>query len=198
MQTNILKIISIMIMMILGIDSPVYSELDHLIIPALQCIYCIPSYYPHGLPWYAIMETIFLFAKTQKTILMAMAIINFFVMFALRNKVVFWPYFFASVITHFVIPQNYPVIWMIALSGFRMPKRLQMIFLPISVATKIPVGAPLPVWQFIFSASLNVITNYQWDYGVLTVLWMLFLGYQFPSVRNGARITWMRMKHKKY
>lgn len=186
-----------MILTVLGIDSPVHSELDRLIIPALQCIYCNPGFYPHGLPWYAIMELIFIFAKTQKAIAVAMVIINFFVMFMLKNKIVFWPYFFASMITHFVIPQNYPVIWMIAISGFQMKWNLnRWIFLPLSVTTKLPVGAPWADWVYIFHGSLQIITNYQWDYGVLTVLWMLFLGYSFESVRKGAKISWMRMKHK--
>lgn len=197
MQTDILKFISIVVLTTLAFDSPPHSEINSIIVYSLKCIYCNPGYYPHGLVWYGIMEAIFQFAKDPKSITVAMATINMVVLFAFKDKILFWPYWFASLVTNFVIPQNYPVIWMIALSGFQMSKNLNRIFLPISLITKLPVGAPIADWEFIFKTSLGIITNYQWDYGVLTVLWMLFLGHSFESVRKGAKLTWMRMKHKK-
>src|SRR5712664_507238 len=165
------------------------TELGSIIFPALHCIYCNPGFYPHGILWYLIMIPIVYPFSSTYPIMIVIASIDMGIMFLIKNHPVFWPYFICSFISFFVIPQNIPVLWVMLL-GLKHP-----ILLGLSIETKLPVGAPKPVWDFIFHTSLNIVTNFQWDYGVLVGLWLFILLFDFRFQMIKGYQAWMRMKH---
>ncbi len=161
------------------------TEFDSLFYPAIHCLYCNPAGYPHGLLWYAIMIPIAWFGNITSTMMILSLITMSLLILFLRKNHIFIPFFICSFYNFFVIPQNLPVLWLMLL-GFYSP---YLLFLPI--ITKLPVGAPIPVWSFIFHTSLNITSNFQADYGVLVGFWMYILIYnlRFDIIRGWKSLT---------
>lgn len=197
MQTKILKLALVELATILKFVSALaqvktQTELGNIITQSVHCIYCNPGFYPHGWVWYAIVIPIAYFSNPTIDLLV-FATIDMVILIVLGNRnAVFIAFFLSSFISFFVIPQNEPVLWL-TLLGLYSPL---LLFMPI--IAKFPVGAPPAVWQFVFQTSLNIGTNYQWDYGVLVGFWLFILCYYYRFQMLEGYLKWMKKKPKKY
>jgi hypothetical protein len=159
------------------------TELGRILSEAVHCLYCNPGYYPHGLLWYAIVIPLSYFVDS-KVVMMEFALIDMAILILLIKHPIFYPYFFVSFVSFFVIPQNIPVFWIMLLGLY------STWLLPLSILAKLPVGAPYAVWQFIFHTSLNIVTNFQDDYGLLVFLWLYIFIYnlRFDLIKGWAKL----------
>jgi hypothetical protein len=194
MQTNakwILKyslviVVTVLRMVSVLYNSPTQTELGRIIDTSVHCLYCNPGFYPHGLLWYAIVIPIAYLGNPITDMLTFTAIDMLILILLINNNKLFIPYFIASFYDYFVIPQNIPVLWL-TLLGIYNP-----IYLAFPILAKLPVGAPYPVWSFIFTTSLHITTNYQADYGVLVMFWLYILSYHYRvQIQRG----WNRLRH---
>lgn len=168
------------------IQSPRQTELGRIIYDAVHCIYCNPGYYPHGLLWYAVVIPLAYFTSSQVT-LMLFALVTMASLILMIKHPLFYIYFFVSIVSFFVIPQNLPVLWLMLLGLY------SSWYLLFSILAKLPVGATYAVWQFIFHTSLNIVTNFQDDYGLLVAMWLAILIY---NLRFDLRRGWKSLLTK--
>ena|SRR6266571_5072421 len=184
----IIIIVTILRMVSVLYNSHTQTELGKILEDAVHCLYCNPGFYPHGLLWYSIVTPIAYFTNPTFTMI-AFALIDMTILILLMKHPVFVPYFFVSFISYFVIPQNIPVLWLMLLGLY------SSYLLPLSILAKLPVGAPAAVWRFIFTTSLNIVTNFQDDYGLLVFLWLYILIY---NLRFDIRRGWKSLTSFKY
>jgi|SRR5207249_2694639 len=162
-------------------NSHTQTELGKILEDAIHCLYCNPGFYPHGLLWYAIVTPIAYFTNPTFTML-SFALIDMAILILLIKHPIFYAYFFVSFVSYFVIPQNIPILWLMLLGLY------SSYLLPLSILAKLPVGAPAAVWRFIFTTSLNIVTNFQDDYGLLVFLWLYILVYNLRfDLKKGLR-----------
>jgi hypothetical protein len=165
------------------IQAPHLTELGRILFDAVHCLYCNPGYYPHGTLWYAVVVPLSYFVDS-KVVMMEFALIDMALLILLIKHNIFYAYFLVSFVSFFVIPQNIPVYWLMLLGLY------SSFFLPFSILAKLPVGAPYAVWHFIFSTSLNIVTNFQDDYGLLVFLWLYIFIYnlRFDLIKGWAKL----------
>ncbi|HYT42701.1 MAG TPA: hypothetical protein VEP90_10160 [Methylomirabilota bacterium] len=177
----IIIIITILRMVSVLYNSHTQTELGNILEDAVHCIYCNPGLYPHGFLWYAIVLPIAYFTNPTFTML-SFALIDMAILILLIKHPIFYAYFFVSFVSYFVIPQNIPILWLMLLGLYSTP------LLSLSIIAKLPVGAPAAIWKFIFTTSLNIVTNFQDDYGLLVFLWLYILIYNLRfDIRKGIK-----------
>lgn len=123
----------------------VWKDIQNGILPALNCFYCNPSNGPYGVLWWIISQGLrFNYAGVT-------TFIDFLVMVAIRNRYPVFPvYAFMSWLLWIQAPYDLPIIWITLLGLFKLPLVL------LGPLTKLPVGAPVSVWHFVFSKPYNL------------------------------------------
>lgn len=174
--TTILKFVSV-----LG-QVRTQTELGAIITQSVHCLYCNPGFYPHGLLWYAIVIPIAYFG-TPTSDLITFATVDMVILIGFINRnSLFVPFLLVSFLSYFVIPQNEPILWL-TLFGLR-----SVYYLALPIIAKFPIGSELFAhpwyadWQYIFHTSLNIVTNFQDDYGVLVGFWLYILYYHHREI----------------
>jgi hypothetical protein len=143
------------------------SDIPSSIIPGLQCWYCNPSQAPYGILWY-IVSYLGIFPLASTTGFVAYVnTIDFIVMHRItRFQLTSIIYQFFSVWIWLQAPYDLPILWLTALGLWFWPLAL------LGPLAKLPVGAPIQVWNFLLSKPYNV-NDYQY---------YIFMGIVFVAV----------------